>query len=796
MVLRVVWGDPLEETWSPVELDRIRSSIETRLFQAEVEATNLGRFEIVAPLGRGGMGIVYEARDPNLGRSVAVKVLRAEHHGRGAVRRVLREARALAQLRHPNVVQVFDAGMARGELFIAMEYLEGPTLREWLVRSRDEETVLTLMLALGEGLAAAHRIGVVHRDFKPENVVFGADGRARIVDFGLAYAPHRSTLDMRLEDTLDEPLGDEHHGSGTPAYMAPEQLNNERIDARADQFAFCLVVYEVLTGQRLCDGRSARERGGSSWQEQLERMVPHPRARRVWGVLKRGLSLRRDERYPTMEALLRALVRAQGGRWRGFALPIAAAVLVIGAVVYAATVERSDSALCGLLERSSPQAHSVGLDTWNDGFHAAVNDVCRGRYPRLSGQELPCLLTLKRERDAVVETLAEPWGLGRAQTQAALWLPDPRSCLTVEREPIPLRVPVARLRALWQSGAVETILAEAPQILAEARRLNLHEFEAEVARLLGDVYRLRGHMAEARTFYEAAYVVAADYDRHDAAVEAAFRLATMPSPDGGHWLKIAWSDLHQNPGPHLSQTAYRLELGRVYGLMMDDPHRANRHLSRLERSPATLVAATELLRGDIQLGIGNLPAARAAFQAGLDRRRDELGPRHPMLTWVHERLATVAIQERDWERATAELQAARMIQREAFAESRREVVLGLREAEVQMLAKRWSEARKTLLNEASKERGLEGARRVRLASVELRMNHVAEALVHLDLARQQLREAEVGRDEQRNAATRALLKILHQAAALDIGDARRTVLLTEADQRFAACGEADLGLLE
>jgi serine/threonine protein kinase len=233
-----------------LELERLRREVKLRLFGTEHGPLTIDRYRILGCIGQGGMGIVYAARDERLGRTVALKLLRPEL-GRTGTGDLAREAQSLAKLSHPNVVAVFDVGEHGGQLFVAMEYVEGQSLRRWLETPRPLPAILEVFIAAGEGLAAAHRAGMVHRDFKPDNVLVGVDGRPRILDFGLARAhdQQRELLPPAFADNAQASATSlSRHGVvlGTPAYMAPEQHLGERADARSDQFGFCVALYQAL----------------------------------------------------------------------------------------------------------------------------------------------------------------------------------------------------------------------------------------------------------------------------------------------------------------------------------------------------------------------------------------------------------------------------------------------------------------------------------------------------------------------------------------------------------------------
>jgi len=283
----------------------------------------IGRYVIEERLGAGGMGVVYDARDSELHRRVAVKLLRpgGPGHATGDARkRLLREARTLARLSHPNVVTVFDVGEDRGQLFVAMELVEGGSLKAWLRRTRrGPDEIIDRLLEAARGLAAAHQAGVVHRDIKPDNILVGTDGRARVTDFGLARpvdahswpggASPRSITDAPCI-TLSGML------LGTPMYMAPEQLAGGDADARTDQWSFCMTLYEALAGVRPFAGADLAALVSATREG---RLAPPVAGRRVPGwirrIVMRGLRADPGERWPSIDAMVEALARGRN-RWR------------------------------------------------------------------------------------------------------------------------------------------------------------------------------------------------------------------------------------------------------------------------------------------------------------------------------------------------------------------------------------------------------------------------------------------------------------------------------------------------
>jgi tetratricopeptide (TPR) repeat protein/predicted Ser/Thr protein kinase len=296
----------------------------------------VGRFKITRVLGAGGMGTVYVARDATLGREVAIKV----HRTAGGAQRLRREAVAMARLAHPNVVTVFEVGDLGGRPFVVMEYIAGTTLRAYLgAAPRSVREVLALLIAAGEGLAAAHDAGLVHRDIKPENVLVGGDGRARVGDFGLARDLDSSEEPAdgppSIED-LRTPVTQTGAVMGTPAYMAPEQFAGAPVDARADQFAFCVTAWEALWSQRPFAGASYAELSAAIGQGKRRPPPAVPKVpSRIRAALERGLSVDPAARFPTLHALLDAIgpPRGRRRRWLAAGGALAAAAVAAGLVV-------------------------------------------------------------------------------------------------------------------------------------------------------------------------------------------------------------------------------------------------------------------------------------------------------------------------------------------------------------------------------------------------------------------------------------------------------------------------------
>ena len=351
----------------------------------------LGRYLVLEQLGAGGMGIVYSAYDPELDRKVALKLLRPSLVADQT--RLRREAQAMARLQHTNVVAVHDVGLYRDRMFVAMELVNGTTLSQWLKeRPRSYPAILDVFRQAGRGLAAAHAVGLMHRDFKLSNVLIGPDGRVRVVDFGLARAvpssggehsdqPPSTTSMSGGEHSAQPPPTDsisELHvlgatitcsGAfiGTPTYMAPEQFLGLPTDARTDQFSFCVALYRALFGERPFGGEDLATISDEVTHGRL-RALPKDSRVPSWvaQVVLRGLAIDPSHRWPSMDALLVALARDPAktkSRWLWGSLAfVALASLIVGY----ATLQRRGAMVCRGAERKL-----VGV--WDDERKRAVH---------------------------------------------------------------------------------------------------------------------------------------------------------------------------------------------------------------------------------------------------------------------------------------------------------------------------------------------------------------------------------------------------------------------------------------
>ena len=409
-----------------------------------------GRYTVLRMVGRGGMGTVYEAHDESLGRKVAIKVLRADliepEQRQEHSSRLLREARLLAAIYHPHVLNVYDVGVWREQVFMAVQFIEGTTLRDWLKRqSPPWRQILDIYLKVGGGLAEAHKLGLVHRDIKPGNVMMEHTGRPWLVDFGLACAIGG---EVRLMDSIAmEGLSDDllastvtHTGTvmGTPAYMAPEQHLGQDTDERTDQFSFCAALFESLYGRRAFAGHNRQEVKDAVCAGQIRQRPEGPIPADVYNVLARGMARQPDARYPSLPMLLDALRDAADTTpvWKRLGRPVVAigALAVVGGGLYALGA----SGLLGQEPTPQPVSPTPVTEAKAD-----------------AGPEPAAVQPVPKEEPA------KPAPLTRAQKEALFrerLVKLRQACLDDAAECTPL---IDRVRDCCMSGSIEGVVSEA-----------------------------------------------------------------------------------------------------------------------------------------------------------------------------------------------------------------------------------------------------------------------------------------------------------------------------------------------
>jgi tetratricopeptide (TPR) repeat protein/predicted Ser/Thr protein kinase len=489
--------------------------------------STVGRYVIEAVLGAGAMGVVYEARDPDLARTIALKVMARPSPELGE--RFRREAQAMARLSHRNVVPVFDVGGAGAEAFVAMELVRGATLREWLRTRTPPLRVLDVFAQAADGLAAAHAAGIVHRDFKPENVLVGGDGTVRVGDFGLAQLGAPAALAAGSPATTSTSTA----GAGTPAYLAPEVRDGATAGPRADQYSFAVALHEAIAGARPSDGVAATA----------------IRPRRLARAIARGLARDPAGRFQSMTAFAAELRAIGARRWRGAIAAVALAMLAAGGAAWLAhdrvaspcTTAGADVARVWSPARAaivlaelggSPRpyaraaaAHAVDqLDRYASTWQASSVAACRAtevdhvQSAELLDRRTGCLAQRRSELSATIDRLASPAAAVDA-VDLADGLPAIAVCddiATLKAEPVPPRDPatvtalaairaqIARAKTHFRAGTFAAGLADATAAVAAARATGHRPVLAEALETLGGLTSSVGRPEAALVLFDEA----------------------------------------------------------------------------------------------------------------------------------------------------------------------------------------------------------------------------------------------------------------------------------------------------
>jgi tetratricopeptide (TPR) repeat protein len=570
---------------------------------ALAKGASFGRYVILDLVGRGGMGEVYAAFDPQLDRKVALKLLRDSGEGGATLAtaraRLLREAKAIARLSHPNVVVVHDAGEIEDRVFLAMEFVDGVTLAEWLeAQPRSLDEICQAFTAAGAGLEAAHQAGLVHRDFKPQNVMVGSDGAIRVMDFGLASDTGSATGDGSADPVVAESAEVPSASTvaltrtgmllGTPLYMAPEQLLGQGTDARTDQFSFCVALYHALYGERPFASETLKVLLESVV---AGRVREPPRKARVPVFLRklllRGLAPAPADRFASMAELLQHL-GADPRRRRRQLTWAAAAVLVT--VIAAGGIYRVASAgqrLCRAadqklatvweLTREAPRrsrlqqafaasGSNIANDTWNRvaaildeygrRWTATYTDACEATHvrgdqsPEVMDLRMACLDRSRMAIRALSDVLAKAdVDVVLQAVNAASALPDLDRCSNAAllRSPVPppadahtgeqveaIRAGLADVKALGDLGKWPDAETRATALVAAARQANYTPVLAEALAALGWVKAMSHAGNPAETLEEAVWLGIATH-RDDAALDSVAMLVASAGAEQGRY---------------------------------------------------------------------------------------------------------------------------------------------------------------------------------------------------------------------------------------------------------------------
>ncbi|NKB88119.1 MAG: tetratricopeptide repeat protein [Acidobacteria bacterium] len=645
--------------------DRIFEVVEGRPLDPGQE---LGRYAVLDHVGSGGMGSVYSAYDSQLDRRVAVKLLHAT--GADDQDRLLREARALAQLAHPNVVGVHDVGTHEGRVFVAMEFVDGTPLRAWS-EGRTTDEIVAVYIEAGRGLAAAHRAGLVHRDFKPDNVIVDADGVPQVVDFGLARA-------------TEEGAGDAHI-SGTPGYIAPEQVLHRRFGPRSDQFAFAASVWEAIYGHKPFSGNDLASMA-QTYEAGQPPVAPDqpPLAGGLARALERSLSIDPGERFESMDALLDELVDEPATTTTNLWIAAAAggALLVAGWLWLqpaAALCADSVSQLIGIwdadragelratfanagLEPEEFARVEGALDRYADGWATMRGDSCAATNIR--GEQSPALLDLRTtclnrrrgELQAVVNTLAggDPAALARA-ADTVLGLEPLAVCAdtalltaAVARPQEPgrlaelesLETRLGEVRVVGDSAGPGEALPLAEELAVSADAFDYAPLAAEAWHLVGDLQDYLGEFDAAEASLFAAWTAAEEGHHEEYVIRALNLLVWLDGNDRGNaeaadrWAALAEAAIAAaDAGPYVRAEYYN---NRGAGLQqsgrLEEAFAAHNEALRLrtEVYGADHVEIGKSLSnlGTTQYSAGRYQEAQDLFRRAATILRRELGPHH------------------------------------------------------------------------------------------------------------------------------------------------------------------------
>jgi tetratricopeptide (TPR) repeat protein len=648
----------------------------------------IGRYVLLERIGAGGMGVVFAAFDPDLDRRVALKLLRGSADDGRADLRLLREARALAKLTHPNVVPVFDVGTVGGRAWVAMELVEGQTLTRWLAAApRSRADVLRVFVEAGRGLVAAHAIGIVHRDVKPDNVLIGDDGRVRVGDFGLAR-PAIDAAASGLESSHDTdasarmdpvPLTVAGVVLGTPAYMAPEQHRGEATPA-SDQYALCVALYEALFGVRPFTAISVRE---LVRQKSEGRLAPPPTDRKVpaWlrDAIARGLAPAPGDRWPDLATLIERLEHGPRRRRRlAVALVVGTTAVAIAAALPGGTAPCSDDprlsevwnadvragaraafAATGLGYAQASWTRTEALvDAYAEAWAGLRHDTCVAATARPGASSAPidrrsrCLDDRLAALGDLVGVLVDADDtLVRHAVSTASALPPIHACVEpgdAETDPDPARAAerqsiargLTRVLMLENAGRYHVARGEAELLLGRAERLGDTHMMAAANEQLGSALHRTGEYERARKHLREGVYLGTAAGEDIATANAAIGLVWLEGVDLAdadtalEWARHAAAAVERS-GEDQGRAQLANALGAVHSHRgdhreaLEEFERARELYARLGEATRSDVATAHQNIGITLGGLGRHADGLAQLETALAIYEDVQGPDHP-----------------------------------------------------------------------------------------------------------------------------------------------------------------------
>lgn len=701
---------------------QILAAVTQRLFGGPRHVARLGRYELRETIGQGAFSVVWAAHDPDLDRDVAIKIVKHEPYEVDASiteARLRREAQTLARLDHPNVVKVFDVGAVEGPdgvdgWFVVMERVVGIDLAAWNAASprRRVDEVLRVFIAAARGLAAVHAAGLVHRDIKPANVLISDDGEVKLADFGLARGPGGGIGPPEHGNCDPRPPGDSPRLTadraivGTPVYMAPEQHRGEPADALADQYAFCVALFEALLGHPPFSGKTSM-----MLAEAKSRTPIIPAGLPAWlaRTLARGLSPEPAQRWPDMHALILHLERKRGARRSlvvaALAVPAVAALFAIAASPAPCTAITADGVpgfgpalreeVAASLASADPEGTTTRttmqrLDGHARDWLAARVQVCeRGvaasATPEVLALQQECLRRNADDLHALGAALVDADArVAERASEAAGSLRSPAECLDAT-EPAAGDVPspaasqrVADVRAELSAAAAKTRLGRIDAALGHARAAHaasvalddaplLAQAEASLGTALADA----GALLEAEAMLETAYLRARECGSDRVAMETAQTLAFVVGvrqaryDDGDAWLRHARASWERGgrPTDEASILAGEGAIAVERGALREAETKIGTALELASSgdAPPLRIAALHGNHGFVLAKLGDLERARAAHGRAMAIRVAEQGQEHPAVARIHYNLGTLEMRAGRLDEARVRLERAHAI---------------------------------------------------------------------------------------------------------------------------------------
>lgn len=703
----------MTQSWStsPDEATKVeaksdgRSSSPSATTSIEIGQVVAGRYTVTDRIGQGAMGSVMRAQDARLRRAVALKLLRLDTVDASSRERMVREAHAMAQLSHPNVVAIYDVAQTRHGVLLVMELVEGQTLREWVTPQRAWSEVVAAYAAAARGLLAAHREGIVHRDFKPANVLIGQDARqVKVADFGLAKLANEDELGQSVPDPSSETLSPSSGSApltqagmvmGTPRYMAPEQHAGKDVTPAADQFALCVAIWEGLHGRPPYEDPKTKHSGPPGWERKDVRQG-------VIRAVERGLSPLPAERWPDLGALIEQLEPPAPRPWIWLAAAVAgtAVVATAGASATPATAaapcttaqtqidetwdaSRQREVHAALADAAPHYGEQVAervagqLNDFADRWVSSQTEACAATLIRneqsteVLDLRMACLQRAKGELSALagVLTEADEKTVSRAHILVDK-LPPLERCDNVEalRAEVPpptspemvarverAREQIARANGLQLAGKYDEAIATVADLPTNVAELEYAPLRAELLLLRGEVIERQGHAEAALPMHRDALGHALENAQWTAAIRASLRLAQVtgthlnqPAQAAAYYdLALGMSRRPDTPA-EVKPWIHNGHAGVLDGL--DDQDGASREHDKALELRLELYGPDDWRTALSYFGVGGMhfrrrefDEARALYEKAYRVQEAELGPDHPFTASTRGNLASILL---------------------------------------------------------------------------------------------------------------------------------------------------------